>query len=74
MKELAKRNPDLVKLVTLPHRTLEGRAVRALEISKDVAARDGKPLPPAPTHDELRLDYKDPYARAGGGAPIGGND
>src|SRR5437867_2589705 len=34
------------------------------------AKQDGKPLPPAPTHDDLRLDYKDPYARAG--TPVGG--
>lgn len=44
MKELAKRNPDLVKLITLPHRTLEGRPVFALEVSRDVAAQDGKPV------------------------------
>ena len=31
---------------------------------------DGKPLPPPPTHEDLHLDYKDPYAR--GGAPTGG--
>jgi len=34
------------------------------------AKQDGKPLPPAPTHDDLRLDYKDPYARSG--TPVGG--
>jgi penicillin-binding protein 2 len=34
------------------------------------AKQDGKPLPPAPTHDEMRLDYKDPYARSG--TPVGG--
>ena len=27
------------------------------------AKQDGKPLPPPPTHEDLRLDYKDPYAR-----------
>ena len=36
------------------------------------AKKQGKPLPPPPTHEQMRLDYKDPYARAGGGAPIGG--
>jgi penicillin-binding protein 2 len=36
------------------------------------ARQDGKPLPPPPTHEDLRLDYKDPYARAGGGATEGG--
>jgi penicillin-binding protein 2 len=27
------------------------------------AKKDGLPLPPPPRHDDLRLDYKDPYAR-----------
>ena len=35
------------------------------------AKKDGKPLPKPPTHEELGLSYKDPYARAGGG-PTGG--
>jgi penicillin-binding protein 2 len=34
------------------------------------AKEDGKPLPPPPTHEDLHLDYKDPYAR--GSAPVGG--
>jgi hypothetical protein len=34
--------------------------------------QQGKPLPPAPTHEDLHLDYKDPYAR--GGAPTGGGN
>jgi hypothetical protein len=37
------------------------------------AKRDGLPLPPAPTHDDLRLDYKDPFAR-GGTALAGGQN
>ena len=44
MRELAKRNPDLVKLIALPHKSLEGRTVLGLEITRDVAARDGKPV------------------------------
>jgi hypothetical protein len=44
MKELAKRNPDLVKLVQLRHRTVEGRVVWALEITENVTALDGKPV------------------------------
>lgn len=44
MKDLAARNPGLVKLITLPNRTLEGRAVLGLEITNDVNARDGKPV------------------------------
>ena len=27
------------------------------------AKQEGRPLPPAPTHDELHLDYKDPLAK-----------
>ncbi len=27
------------------------------------AKQDGRPLPPPPTHEDLRLDYKDPYAK-----------
>ena len=44
MRELAKRNPDLVKLITLPHKTVEGRSVHGLEITDHVAAKDGKPI------------------------------
>ena len=44
MRELAKRNPDLVKLIKLPHLTNEGRAVYGLEVTRDVAAQDGKPV------------------------------
>jgi len=29
-------------------------------------------LPPPPTHEELRLDYKDPYAKKPAGGPVGG--
>ncbi|HTI37414.1 MAG TPA: penicillin-binding protein 2 [Vicinamibacterales bacterium] len=36
------------------------------------AKQDGKPLPPPPTHDDLHLEYKDPYAR--GGSPEGGGN
>ena len=27
------------------------------------AKREGAPLPPAPTHEEMHLDYKDPFAK-----------
>jgi hypothetical protein len=36
------------------------------------AKKEGRPLPPPPTHEELRLDYKDPYARKPAAAPVGG--
>ncbi|HVF18675.1 MAG TPA: M14 family zinc carboxypeptidase [Mycobacteriales bacterium] len=43
MKDLAKKNPSTVKLLTLPNKTLEGRTVHGLEIALDVAAVDGRP-------------------------------
>ncbi len=43
MKELAAKNPGIVKLLTLPNKTLEGRTVYGLEIASDVKAVDGRP-------------------------------
>jgi hypothetical protein len=44
MKKLVAENPDLVKPLTLPFPTLEGRPVEGIEITQDVSARDGKPI------------------------------
>ncbi|MFI5607970.1 M14 family zinc carboxypeptidase [Amycolatopsis sp. NPDC051903] len=45
MKELARKNPKLVKAFTLPEPTWEGRDVVGLEIATDVAnTADGKPV------------------------------
>ncbi len=44
MKALAAANPDLVKLITLPHLSRLGRPVEALEITTNPNARDGKPV------------------------------
>lgn len=43
LKALAKKHPKLVRLVTMPHKTLEGRTVYGVEIAHDVAAKDGRP-------------------------------
>jgi len=43
MRALADANPGLVRLLTLPERTLDGRTVLGVEIAKNVAARDGRP-------------------------------
>ena len=44
LRDLAEQHPDLVKLIALNHRTLEGREVLGVEISRDVhATGDGKP-------------------------------
>jgi hypothetical protein len=44
MAQLAKDNPTLVKELVLPNRTIEGREVRGIEITKNVSASDGKPV------------------------------
>jgi hypothetical protein len=44
MKALAKKNPQLVRLMTLPHESLEGRTVRGLEIAAQVKKDDGRPV------------------------------
>jgi len=44
MKALAEQNPGIVRLVTLPNRTWEGRVVEGVEISTNVNQADGKPV------------------------------
>ena len=43
MKAMADANPGLVKLLTLPEKTLDGRTVHGVEIARNVDARDGRP-------------------------------
>jgi penicillin-binding protein 2 len=66
-------NPQVAGVVFLEH-GIHGPNAASLAhhiLATYFAKKDGKPLPPPPTHEDLRLDYKDPYARAGGG-PVGG--
>jgi len=44
MDRLAERHPNLVKKVTLPHRTTEGRPVTGIEVTRDAHRADGKPV------------------------------
>lgn len=44
MRRLAEENPLIVKLLTLPHQSLQGRTVLGLEIAEDVARPDGRPV------------------------------
>jgi hypothetical protein len=44
MKALVEQNPGLVAPITLNHTSLEGRPVEGIEITRDVAAKDGKPV------------------------------
>ncbi|MFP5365068.1 MAG: M14 family zinc carboxypeptidase [Thermoleophilia bacterium] len=44
LKTLARRHPGLVKLITLPHRSLQGRPVLGVEIARDVNVDAGQPV------------------------------
>ena len=43
LKALAKKHPKIVRLITMPEKTLEGRTVYGVEIAHDVAGKDGRP-------------------------------
>ena len=64
-------NPQIAGVVFLEHGIHGPNAASVAHHILDVffAKQDGRPTPPAPTHEDLRLDYKDPYARGGSGAP-----
>jgi penicillin-binding protein 2 len=65
-------NPTIAGVVFLEHGIHGPNAASVAHhiLATYFAKQDGKPLPPPPTHEELRLDYRDPYAH--GGAPVGG--
>ncbi|MFE7215551.1 M14 family zinc carboxypeptidase [Streptomyces sp. NPDC057611] len=44
MVDLAAANPNLVKHITLPHKTRMGKSVFGIEVTDDVNANDGKPV------------------------------
>jgi penicillin-binding protein 2 len=67
-------NPQISGVIFLEHGI---HGPNAASLAKHILAtyfarQDGKPLPPPPTHEDLHLDYKDPYARGGSGATAGG--
>ena len=67
-------NPRIAGVVFLEH-GIHGPNAASLArhiMATFFAKEDGKPLPPAPTHEDLHLDYKDPYARGGSGTAGGG--
>ncbi len=68
-------HPEIAGVVFLEH-GIHGPNAAALAhhiLATHFAIQDGKPLPPPPAHEDLRLDYKDPYARSGS-APAGGGN
>ena len=44
MKALAKEFPDLVRPITLPNKSLEGRDVNGIEVAANVNREDGRPV------------------------------
>jgi penicillin-binding protein 2 len=58
-------NPQIAGVVFLEHGIHGPNAASLAHHILDTffAKLDGRPLPPPPTHEDLRLDYKDPYAR-----------
>jgi penicillin-binding protein 2 len=64
-------NPQVAGVVFLEHGIHGPNAASVAHhiLETFFAKKDGKPLPPPPTHDDLHLDYRDPYAR--GVAPVG---
>jgi penicillin-binding protein 2 len=64
--------PTIAGVVFLEHGIHGGNAARVAHhiLATYFAKVDGKPLPPPPSHEDLHIDYTDPYAR--GGAPVGG--
>jgi penicillin-binding protein 2 len=67
-------NPTIAGVVFLEHGLHGPNAASVAHhiLATYFAREDGKPLPPAPTHEDLHLDYKDPYARGGSGNAGGG--
>jgi len=65
-------NPTIAGVVFLEHGIHGPNAASVAHhiLATYFAKQDGKPVPPPPTHEDLRLDYKDPYAR--GAAPVEG--
>ena len=60
-------NPEIAGVVFLEHGIHGPNAAQVAHHILDTffAKKDGRPLPPVPTHEQMRLDYKDPYARKG---------
>src|SRR5438874_12497148 len=68
-------NPEIAGVVFLEH-GIHGPNAAAVAhhiLATFFAKKDGEPLPPAPKHEELRLDYKDPYAKKPAAATAGGD-
>jgi len=66
-------NPEIAGVVFLEHGI---HSANAASVAKHIlemyfAKKEGRPLPHAPTREDMRLDLRDSFARPG--APVGGN-
>jgi penicillin-binding protein 2 len=66
-------NPEIAGVVFLEHGIHGPNAASVAHhiLATFFAKKDGLPLPPPPRHEDLRLDYKDPYAKKPAGAAAG---
>jgi penicillin-binding protein 2 len=69
-------NPKIAGVVFLEHGIHGPNAASVAHHILDTffAKQEGRPLPPPPTHEDLHLDYNDPYAKPGAVAGGGGQD
>ena len=59
-------NPEIAGVVFVEHGVHSANAASIAHhiLNTYFAKKDGKPLPPPPTREEMRLDFSDPFARA----------
>jgi penicillin-binding protein 2 len=65
-------NPEIAGVVFLEHGIHSANAASVAKhmLETYFAKKEGRPLPPPPTRDDLKLDMSDPFARGGTG-PVG---
>jgi penicillin-binding protein 2 len=65
-------NPEIAGVVFVEHGVHSANAAQITHhiLETYFNKKDGKPLPPPPTTEQMRLDVSDPFARR---APVGGN-
>jgi penicillin-binding protein 2 len=62
-------NPEIAGVVFVEHGVHSANAASITHhiLETYFAKKDGKPLPPPPTREDMRLDFTDRFARGGGG-------
>jgi penicillin-binding protein 2 len=62
-------NPEIAGVVFLEHGIHSANAASVAKhlLETYFAKKEGRPLPPAPTREEMHLDLRDPFARGGAG-------